>query len=390
MKHTFKNICAAAACALVVAALASCDNRKFRVGGNITEAADSVLYFENMSLDGPVAVDSVKLGGDGSFCFSGKAPEAPEFYRLRIAGQIINLSVDSTETITVKAAYPTMATAYEVEGSAECVTIKELALKQIGLQGRVMAVERNAALGFDQARDSVARMIEAYKQDIKLNYIFKAPMRASSYFALFQALGNRLIFNPRESEDDIKAFAAVATSWDTYHPGSLRGKNLHNIAIEGMRTVRIVRNNRAAAMVDASKINTTNIIDIALSDNKGAVRRLTDLKGKVVMLDFHVFGADGSTKRIMQLRDVYNKYHARGFEIYQVALDPDEHFWKTQTAALPWISVRDADGLQSHYLQLYNVQSIPTFFLVGRDNALDKRDVQIKDLDAEIEALLGK
>ena len=208
--------------------------------------------------------------------------------------------------------------------------------------------------------------------------------------ALFQALGNRLIFNPRESEDDIKAFAAVATSWDTYHPGSLRGKNLHNIAIEGMRTVRIVRNNRAAAMVDASKINTTNIIDIALSDNKGAVRRLTDLKGKVVMLDFHVFGADGSTKRIMQLRDVYNKYHARGFEIYQVALDPDEHFWKTQTAALPWISVRDADGLQSHYLQLYNVQSIPTFFLVGRDNALDKRDVQIKDLDAEIEALLGK
>ena len=390
MKHTFKNICAAAACALVVAALASCDNRKFRVGGNITEAADSVLYFENMSLDGPVAVDSVKLGGDGSFSFSGKAPEAPEFYRLRIAGQIINLSVDSTETITVKAAYPTMATAYEVEGSAECVTIKELALKQIGLQGRVMAVERNAALGFDQARDSVARMIEAYKQDIKLNYIFKAPMRASSYFALFQALGNRLIFNPRESEDDIKAFAAVATSWDTYHPGSLRGKNLHNIAIEGMRTVRIVRNNRAAAMVDASKINTTNIIDIALSDNKGAVRRLTDLKGKVVMLDFHVFGADGSTKRIMQLRDVYNKYHARGFEIYQVALDPDEHFWKTQTAALPWISVRDADGLQSHYLQLYNVQSIPTFFLVGRDNALDKRDVQIKDLDAEIEALLGK
>ena len=101
-------------------------------------------------------------------------------------------------------------------------------------------------------------------------------------------------------------------------------------------------------------------------------------------------GLPEKQRTIMQLRDVYNKYHARGFEIYQVALDPDEHFWKTQTAALPWISVRDADGLQSHYLQLYNVQSIPTFFLVGRDNALDKRDVQIKDLDAEIEALLGK
>lgn len=379
-----------AACALMAVALGSCDNKKFRVEGAITEAKDSVLYFENMSLDGPVAVDSVKLGDDGTFCFSEKSPEAPEFYRLRIAGQIINLSVDSTETVTVKAAYPAMSTGYTVEGSAECATIKELALKQIGLLNRVIAVERNPMLGVDMVRDSVTRMIEAYKQDLKMNYIYKAPMRASSYFALFQTLGNRLIFNPRESEDDIKAFAAVATSWDTYHPGSLRGKNLHNIAIEGMRNIRIVRNNRAAAQLDASKINVTNLIDIALPDNNGVTRKLTDLKGKVVMLDFHVFGAEGSTKRIMQLREIYNKYHARGFEIYQVALDPDEHFWKTQTAALPWISVRDADGVQSQYLTLYNVRSIPTFFLVNRDNTLDKRDAQIADLDAEIEMLLGK
>ena len=370
--------------------LASCDNKKFRVDGTITDAKDSVLYFENMSLDGPVAIDSVKLGDDGAFSFSEKSPEAPEFYRLRIAGQIINLSVDSTETITVKAAYPTMATGYTVEGSPECATIKELALKQIDLLGRVLAVERNNTLGFDQTRDSVARMIEAYKHEIKLNYIFKAPMRPSSYFALFQTLGSRLIFDPRESEDDIKASAAVATSWDTYHPNSIRGKNLHNIAIQGMRNVRIVRNQRAAQAIDASKVNTTNIIDIALLDNKGQARRLTDLKGKVVMLDFHVFGADGSTKRIMQMRDIYNKYHGRGLEIYQISLDPDEHFWKTQTAALPWISVRDPQGIQSNNLVLYNVRSIPTFFLIDKTNTLRKRDAQVKDLDAEIQALLAE
>lgn len=390
MRNTISNMCAVAACAFMLVALGSCDNRKFRVDGAITEAKDSVLYLENMSLDGPVAIDSVKLGDDGAFSFSEKSPEAPEFYRLRIAGQIINLSVDSTETINVKASYPTMSTGYTVEGSAECATIKELALKQIGLLNRVIAIQNNPTLGIDVTRDSVERLIDAYKQEIKMNYIYKAPMRSSSYFALFQTLGNRLIFNPRESEDDIKAFAAVATSWDTYHPGSLRGKNLHNIAIEGMRNIRIVRNNRAAAQLDASKINVTNLIDISLPDNKGVTRKLTDLKGKVVMLDFHVFGADGSTKRIMQLRELYNKYHARGLEIYQVALDPDEHFWKTQTAALPWISVRDADGLDSRYLMLYNVKSIPTFFLVKRDNSLDKRDVQIDNLDAEIVKLLAE
>lgn len=390
MKQSLTHLPALAAAALMAVGLASCDNKKFRVDGTITDAKDSVLYFENMSLDGPVAIDSVKLGDDGAFSFSEKSPEAPEFYRLRIAGQIINLSVDSTETITVKAAYPTMATGYTVEGSPECATIKELALKQIDLLGRVLAVERNNTLGFDQTRDSVARMIEAYKHEIKLNYIFKAPMRPSSYFALFQTLGSRLIFDPRESEDDIKAFAAVATSWDTYHPNSIRGKNLHNIAIQGMRNVRIVRNQRAAQAIDASKVNTTNIIDIALLDNKGQARRLTDLKGKVVMLDFHVFGADGSTKRIMQMRDIYNKYHGRGLEIYQISLDPDEHFWKTQTAALPWISVHDPQGIQSNNLVLYNVRSIPTFFLIDKTNTLRKRDAQVKDLDAEIQALLAE
>lgn len=374
--------------ALMAAMLTSCNNKKFHINGTVTEAKDSVLYLENMSLDGPVVVDSVKLDGKGAFSFSGKAPEAPEFYRLRIGGQIINLSVDSTETVDVKASYPSMATGYTVEGSAECATIRELALKQIDLQNRVIAVQNNLNLGYDLTRDSIGKLIAAYKDDIKRNYIYKAPMRASSYFALFQTLGTMLIFNPRESADDVKVFAAVATSWDTYHPDALRGKNLHNIAIEGMKNVRIMRNKMAAQNIDASKVNVSNIIDISLLDNQGNRRSLTGLKGKVVMLDFHVFGSNGSTKRIMEMRELYNKYHGRGFEIYQVAFDPDEHFWKTQTAALPWVSVRDPQGLQSQNLAAYNVSNIPTFFLIDRNNEVKKRDVQIKDIDAEIEALL--
>lgn len=375
--------------ALMAAMLTSCNNKKFHINGTVTEAKDSVLYLENMSLDGPVVVDSVKLDDKGAFSFSGKAPDAPEFYRLRIAGQIINLSVDSTETVDVKASYPSMATGYTVDGSAECATIRELALKQIDLQNRVIAVQNNPNLGYDLTRDSIGKLVAAYKEDIKRNYIYKAPMRASSYFALFQTLGNMLIFNPRENADDVKVFAAVATSWDTCHPDALRGKNLHNIAIEGMKNVRIMRNKMAAQNIDASKVNVSNIIDISLLDNQGNRRSLTDLKGKVVMLDFHVFGSNGSTKRIMEMRELYNKYHDRGFEIYQVAFDPDEHFWKTQTAALPWISVRDPQGLQSQNLAAYNVSSIPTFFLIDRNNEVKKRDSQITDIDAEINALLN-
>ena len=139
--------------------------------------------------------------------------------------------------------------------------------------------------------------------------------------------------------------------------------------------------------IEASKVNTSGILDFTLTDNTGAARSLSSLKGNVVLLDFHLFADQNSMKRIMSLRELYNKYHAQGFQIYQVAIDGDEHFWKTQTAALPWISTRVDDNTSS-VLQIYNVQQVPTFFLLDRSCNVVKRDAQIKDIDAEIKALL--
>ena len=382
---------AMALAAVAALGMTSCDNRKFHVNGTIANAADSTLYLENMSLNGPVAVDSVKLSADGTFAFEGKAPTAPEFYRLRIAGQIINVAIDSTETVSFKAEYPGMASNYEVSGSDDCSRIKQLTLMQMQLQQQVNAIAANPGLGADAVNDSIGRVIDAYKTRVKTEYIFKAPMKASSYFALFQTLysGGQpvLIFNPRSSEQDVKVFAAVATSWDTFYPDEERGTNLHNIAIEGMKDVRILKNKQAQAYVDASKVNTSGIIDFTLTDNKGAQRPLSSLKGHVVLLDFHLFANENSLQRIMMLRELYNKYHAAGLEIYQVSVDADEHFWKTQTAALPWISTRVDDNSQQ-VLQLYNVQQVPTFFLLDRNCNVVKRDAQIKDIDAEVKALL--
>ena len=381
----------ALAVSLMMLGAVSCSNKKFEVSGNITDAKDSLLYFENMSLNGAVVVDSTKLDADGNFSFAVDAPSAPEFYRMRIAGQIINVAADSTEHVTIKAAYPTMASQYEVSGSDECSKIKELAIGQMALQASINNIVRNTNLNDDVMRDSIRVILAQYKEGVKNNYIFKEPMKAYAYFALFQtiALGyeNVLVFNPRSNEDDVKVFAAVATSWDTYYPKAERGLNLHNIAIEGLKNIRIMKAEQQQT-VDPSKVEYTGVIDIALPDNKGNIRKLSSLKGKVVMLDFHLFATKESTARIMQLRELYNKYHAQGFEIYQVSIDPDEHFWKTSVAALPWICVHSDDGLNAAELGMYNVRDIPTYFLIDKNNVLQKRDVQIKDIDAEIKALL--
>ena len=384
MKHIWK----AAAFMMAAFTITSCNDNKFTVEGQITNAKDSLLYFENVGIEGINVLDSVKLSENGDFSFKEDATGAPEFYRLRIADQIINVSIDSTETVQIKGEYPGMASNYTVSGSENCEKIKELTLKQMTLQSQAIALQQNTTLGIAAANDSIQSLINAYKEDVKLNYIYKEPMKAYSYFALFQAIGNYLIFNPRTSKDDIKAFAAVATSWDTYYPHAERGQNLHNIAIEGMKNQRLVDAQNADIQVDASKVQESGVLDIALIDNKGQERHLTDLKGQVVLLDFHVFALEDSPTRIIMLRELYNKYHAQGLEIYQVSLDGDEHFWKQQTAALPWISVRDGEGINSQRLMLYNIQAVPDFFLIDRGNNLVKRAAQIKDLEAEIKKLL--
>lgn len=382
VKHTYKLLFG-----LSLLALVSCGQRQFTVEGHIASAEDSVLYLENVGLEGIEVIDSARLTSEGRFSFSHTAPEAPEFYRLRIYDQIINLSIDSTETVGVEATYPQMAAQYEVSGSDNCQKIKELTLLQMQLQQQAIAVERDLSLNGRETRDSLQHIIAAYKEKVKTDYIFKEPYKAYSYFALFQTLGRWLIFDPQSNNDDIKVFAAVATCWDTYYPGALRGENLHNIALEGMRNLRISQA-ESQRTIDASKVTEAGVIEIQLTDNHGKTQQLTSLKGKVVLLDFHLFTLDDSPQRILMLRELYNKYHARGLEIFQVSFDSDEHRWKQQTAQLPWISVRDEDGLQSDRLIYYNVPTLPEFFLVDRDNNLVKRSGQMTDLDAEIEKLL--
>ena len=308
----------------------------------------------------------------------------PEFYRLRIAGQIINIGIDSTETVEVKASYPQMATDYTVKGSYENEKIKELALKQIGLQARCQTILAERP----ELADSIINvMLTDYKRDVSRNYIFKEPMRAYSYFALFQyiAVGNqaRLIFDPAKDANDNKVFGAVATSWDTYYPGTERTQNLHNITIKGMKDERIVKAQNRPVELEAKELG---VIDLPLRDNHGIERHLTDQKGRVVLLDFHVFAAKGSTEYIMKMRDLYNKYHDRGLEIYMVSLDNNAHFWKEQVASLPWINVYDDTGISQAYTA--PAQAFPIIYLIDRGNNIVKNPSQIRNLDEEIAKLL--
>ncbi len=372
--------------ALLTIGLGACDNEpKFKVQGEVSGAADKVLYLEASGLNGLVLLDSVKLNGNGSFSFSETRPESPEFYRLRMEGKVINFSVDSTETVTVKAEAGKFDTDYTIEGSENNRKIKELTLLQAELQQEAAKlVQSRMPAGI--AQDRLATLVNDYKEKVKRNYIFAAPNTSYAYFALFQTLNGYMIFDPLSNKDDIKCFAAVATSLNNAYPHADRSRNLYNMVIKGMKNTR--KPQQEEVEIDPSIIKEADIIDVELKDLRGNVRRLTDLKGKVVLLDFTVYNNAMSAAHNLALRELYNKYHAQGLEIYQVALDADEHFWKTSADNLPWVCVRDANGIYSTYVNLYGVTALPTVFVVGRDNVLNARINELADLETSIKKLL--
>lgn len=374
------------AAALIALGLTACHNEpSFLVEGSISGAADKMLIIEHSGLENIEAIDSVKLNENGNFSFTVPSMLVPEFYRLRLDNKIINFAVDSTETVGIQAEYDHFSTKYTISGSINNTKIKELVLLQSKLQSDMNQLGQSG-MPIGLAQDSLTSLINAYKKNVSLNYIFKAPQKAYAYFALFQQLNGMMLFDPLNNKEDVKCFAAVATSMNNLYPHTERSRNLYNMVIKGMKNTRIVQ--PKGLEIPIEKIKEADIIDIALKDLRGKTHHITDLKGKVVLLDFTVYATPESGARNLTLRELYKKYADKGLEIYQISLDPNEHFWKTSSDNLPWICVRDPQAQYSSYANLYGVSQIPTSFLVNRANVLSLRVDEHTDIEAEIKKLL--
>lgn len=362
----------------------------FTVKGEITGAEGKTLYLDWLSLGGLEILDSVKLGSDGAFSFEQPRPECYDFYRLRIDRKFVNLAIDSTETVTVRADLPTMSTSYQVEGSEDCLRLKDLVMRQMSLQKEIDQMVASAGVETGVASQKITERVDVFKSEIANEFIFSAPDKPCAYYALFLSLGGNQLFRPQEFRQDSKCFASVATIMDIRYPDALRTKNLHNVALKGMKaTAKPAPASEEVAEQLSSLVRETGVLEIELPDNTGKTRRLSDLKGKVVLLDFTAFKTGFSIEYNLMLRELYNKYADKGFEIYQVSVDTDEHFWVSGAESLPWICVHDEDALESEYLRMYRVETLPTAFLLDRNNELTERVPDFRELDAHIAGLLN-
>lgn len=133
--------------------------------------------------------------------------------------------------------------------------------------------------------------------------------------------------------------------------------------------------------------------EIILETNKGEEITLSELKGKIVLVDFWASWCHPCREANPLLADAYLKYNHKGFEILSVSLDDDKAHWlkAIEQDKLPWKwHASDLKGWDSKVIQDYQVEALPTSYLIDRDGKIVALDPYADDLELELEEIFLK
>ncbi len=125
-------------------------------------------------------------------------------------------------------------------------------------------------------------------------------------------------------------------------------------------------------------------------DNKPI--QLSGLKGKVVLVDFWASWCEPCRMNNPHLSKLYKKYHEKGLEILSVSLDSNENNWKqaVQQDKLEWLQVNDNKGWNAPSASLFNVEAIPSLYLIDKQGIIREINLFGWQLESAIRSLLKK
>ena len=367
---------------VIILVLSACGKQSnFKISGDVADACGETIYLEETTLLGVEVLDSVVVNRDGKFAFVSLSPEYPNIYRLRMGNKQFLFPVDSCERISIETSASSFDFPTDIEGSEKALQMQELRRSVVQLQKQYRQTGDNV--------DSVQLLldqIEQHKQNAK-QIIVENPRSIVAYYALYQKIGDLFLFTPYDKEDR-KYFGAVATAFHTYMPQYDRTQNIYNWVLDAMKEERNQRNQATVNQMISSANN--GFLDIVLPDVNGAYQKMSSLVGEVFLLDFSLASVKDNVAYTFELRELYNKYHAQGFQIYQVSVDLNRLLWEDSVRELPWITVMGTQAETEKTLQTYNVTQVPTTFLFDKTGEIVGRDIPFDRMDKVIKQLLAQ
>ena len=327
---------------VAIIALTACNGNKFHIDGNIEGASDTTLVLEQSSNGEWYIIDSVKVDGKGNFSVSSEAPEVPSIYQLRLGDQSICFPIDSLDKLKIVTKLPNFSSDYTITGSEHAEQVMKIDKEAMRFAGG-----KGTDAELQTWKDQLARQIVA------------DPSGIVAYYTINKYINGKPLFDPM-NDNDLRIIGAVANSFNSFRPNDPRTDYLVKLLLEGQRR------RHSIAATDTVYADVASIIDIKLQDYNGKEYSLTKVatENRVVLLDFTAYGTEVSPQLNKLLNDIYQSYHSRGLEIYQIGLDQNNVTWREAAKNLPWITVFDPMNINSQNVGTYNVTGIPTTFII--------------------------
>jgi hypothetical protein len=345
--------------------LVACNRDRVKISGRILNAEKQVLHLDEVNVYDSKVADSIVLKSDGKFSFKYDSHE-PGFYQLRLAkDQLIVLFPEPGEHIKIKADLKDLNSSLIIEGSPNSEQVTVLIRK---LNKTRASLDSIAALFNKAQTDSMRfKLNEAYRNILdshrkySISYILTNYKSLSSLYALYQQYqpGGYIFYK----SSDLQFFRIISDSLKKYYPGSK-----HVTALKAYTDNMIGKYKSQVLLQSARK--STSLPEIRLPDMAGDTVNLTDFQGKYVLLCFWASGDQNSVSLNLELKKIYPNFRNRGFEIVQVSFDNSTDAWRRAVRydELPWVSLIDTRYPNSIIAGNYNITSIPTNYLISKDN----------------------
>ncbi len=364
---------------MIVACSNSNPEKGFEIKGKLDNAHGNSIYLEQMSVEGNKKLDSAVLDDKGEFKMTTLITEIG-FYRLRLAEKNSATFIFAPdEKVSITGDATNLQTTYKVDGSPDSKLfwdVNSSSMKNYRQRDSLQQVFQLFVNGVkDSARvDSISKALEkpyTALLDTHNKYLQTFIEKNNTSFAALAAIQQ---LKPDEYPD---TYLKLDESLFAKYPNSSYVKSFHESMGKLKQASEAAK--KVAIGQPAPEINFNN--------REGKPLALSSLKGKYVLVDFWASWCGPCRKENPNVVAMYNKYKAKGFDIYSVSLDTDAEKWKAAIIKdnLSWSNhVCDFMPWQSPVVKLYNFQGIPTNVLLDKNGVIIGKSLRGEELEKKL------
>ncbi|MGV3630316.1 MAG: TlpA family protein disulfide reductase [Bacteroidota bacterium] len=346
---------------------------KVKVSGEIFNGTEDSVFISQITGNKYLNHVKGKLDKKGNFVLEGKVP-APDYYVFRVGNQTMNLVLRNNADVKIYGDAQKFMQYHNVVNSEETVKLNEF-VDQMRL--------------YNYKKDSATQYLRLHpEQEKAINESFYTVyLEFKSYKERFlDENPNSAALLPLLSETDPdKEFPFYEKVVQNLLSGFGDSPSIQQTK---MQYEQMLAKKQAMSFLDPGK----EAMDFTQNKSDGSPLKLTDLRGKVVLLDFWASWCGPCRQENPNVVRLYEKYKDAGFTVMSVSLDNNKDKWlqAIEKDKLAWPNhVSDLKGWQNEVAKLYKVSGIPFTVLIDKEGKIINKNLRGADLENTLKAIFG-